>query len=194
MNLGPEGLILGLKLNFVTQFTYVFALAFAKVRIQVRAMVVHADVVQISIGLFLIRLTPPASIYRKLLWMMIGFVAVYTVSLSAALLSSCKPFAANFDRTIPGHKCWDPKTAQAFAFTNQCELERGHNVRVEIDDNSFGNYNRLGSGSNPNSTSLEAPSQSTSKDGHFWNLVLGSFRFFGICGQAVLPDFVWSFW
>lgn len=30
-DVGPEGLILGLKLNFVTQFTYVFALTFTKV-------------------------------------------------------------------------------------------------------------------------------------------------------------------
>lgn len=100
-DLGPAALILALKLNFVTQFTYVFALSFVKV----------------SIGLFLLRLTP-SGVYRKVIWGIIGFVAFYTLGGSAALMAGCEPFAANFDRTIPGSSCYKPQTARGLAFTN----------------------------------------------------------------------------
>ena len=99
--LGPSALVLALKLNFVTQFTYVFALSFVKV----------------SIGLFLLRLTP-SGVYRKAIWCILGFVAFYTVAGSGALLAGCKPFAANFDRTIPGSSCYQPQTLKGLAFTN----------------------------------------------------------------------------
>lgn len=104
LNPGPQGLILALKLNFVTQFTYVFALTFVK----------------ISIGLFLLRLAP-SGVYRRLIWCILGFVAFYTLAGSAALMAGCKPFAANFDRSIPGSSCYTPTTARALAFTNSCK-------------------------------------------------------------------------
>jgi hypothetical protein len=52
---------------------------------------------------------------------MIGFVAVYTLALSAALMAGCRPFAANFDRTIPGSTCYAPETFRALGLTNSGE-------------------------------------------------------------------------
>lgn len=60
---GPEGLKTALKLNFITQVTYVFAIAFVK----------------ISVGLFLLRLTPSKQ-YKYFIWSILGFVAFYTIA------------------------------------------------------------------------------------------------------------------
>lgn len=98
---GPDTLITGLKLNFVTQFSYVFALAAVKV----------------SIGLFLLRLVGTRS-YKIIVWSLLVFLGLYTFGGSAALLASCRPFAANFDRTIPGASCYAPKTLRSLAFFN----------------------------------------------------------------------------
>jgi hypothetical protein len=62
-DLGPEGLKTGLKLNFTTQVTYVFAIGFIKV----------------SVGLFLLRLTPSKH-YKYFIWSILGFVAFYTIT------------------------------------------------------------------------------------------------------------------
>ncbi|KAH8592454.1 hypothetical protein B0O99DRAFT_517559 [Bisporella sp. PMI_857] len=98
---GAADMILGLKLNFITQFTYVFALAFVK----------------ISIGLFLLRLVSSKP-YRYLIIGLLGFLALYTLGGSAALLARCRPFAANFDISIPGAQCYTVKTSQALAYFN----------------------------------------------------------------------------
>jgi len=100
-DMGSEGLIIGLKLNFITQFSYVFALAAAKV----------------SIGLFLLRLVG-TRIYKVIVWSLLVFLGLYTFGGSAALMGSCRPFAANFDRTIPGSSCYAPKTLQSLAYFN----------------------------------------------------------------------------
>ncbi len=62
-DLGPEGLKTGLKLNFTTQVTYVFAIAFVKV----------------SVGLFLLRLAPSKQ-YKYFIWSILGFIAFYTIA------------------------------------------------------------------------------------------------------------------
>lgn len=62
-DLGPEGLKTGLKLNFATQITYVFAIALVKV----------------SVGLFLLRLTPSKQ-YKYFIWSVLGFVTFYTIA------------------------------------------------------------------------------------------------------------------
>ena len=110
-DLGPSGVVLGFKLNFITQFTYVFALAFVKV----------------SIGLFLLRFMP-SRCYKLLVYATIGFLAFYTLAGSAALMAGCKPFAANFDRSIPGLVCYTPKVSQALAFTNSCKYTSAYGL------------------------------------------------------------------
>lgn len=143
-DLGPAALVLALKLNFVTQFTYVFALSFVK----------------ISIGLFLLRLAP-TGYYRKIIWSVIGFVAFYTVGGSGALLAQCKPFAANFDRTIPGSSCYEPLTAKALAFTNSCKFSKTeyHHCVARTDNDSARNLYRLGLRNSSHPSTLDIKDQ-----------------------------------
>lgn len=126
--LGPEKLILALKLNLTTQIIYVFALTFAK----------------FSVGLFLLRLTPSGWV-RKLIWGMLALVGLWTVAGSSALMASCTPFAATFDRTIPNHRCYPPQTARALAYTNSCKNNSHSCHRCENGDSSclFQIYSRL---------------------------------------------------
>jgi hypothetical protein len=97
-------MIKGLQLNYATQFIYIFALSFTKV----------------SIGLFLVRLAP-SGVYKIIVYCILVLVSFYTIAGSIALLATCRPFAANFDRTIPGTSCYSPQTSFALAFTNSCK-------------------------------------------------------------------------
>lgn len=56
----PSDVVNGLRLNFITQPIYIFAITFVKV----------------SIGLFLLRLTPKER-FKRFIWVVQAFMAIY---------------------------------------------------------------------------------------------------------------------
>jgi hypothetical protein len=103
-DIGKEGLIIGLKWNYVTQLTYTYSLSFVK----------------ISIGFFLVRFIPSGK-YKNTVYGVCVVVIIYTLACSGALFGACKPFAANFDRTIPGASCYTPEVMRAVTWIASCK-------------------------------------------------------------------------
>lgn len=71
---------------------------------------------KLSIGFTLLRIAETKVVYRWALYIvMLGFTIVSMVVFLFVMLQ-CRPFAANWDKTIPGMYCIDSKTTTEFSF------------------------------------------------------------------------------
>jgi len=91
----PANGLMAAKLIFISQFPWGWAVSCAK----------------ISIALLLLRFKKSTS-WRVFLYLMIALQVILAVIANIVQLAQCKPIAANWDPTIPGAQCWDPKFAQ----------------------------------------------------------------------------------
>lgn len=101
--LDPAKATIGLKLNFVSQPIYLWAIT----------------VVKISIALFLLRIAP-TKFYKKFLVGAIAFLIVYTFACFMTIILQCTNLALLWDRTAKG-TCWTATTLRALSYTNACK-------------------------------------------------------------------------
>jgi hypothetical protein len=90
--LDPETAKMGLKLNFIFEPIYIWAIT----------------VVKISIAIFLTRITP-TKFYKILLWSVTGVLVAYTAVCFIAMLNECKNLAYLWDSTVVT-TCWSPES------------------------------------------------------------------------------------
>ena len=108
----------GLYLNFISQPFYLVAIVLVKV----------------SVGLFLLRLTP-AVIYRRFIWGMQIFMGIYTTvalcrssplndgqnnidMLEGTILTQCRPLTVIWDPSVKNAVCFSPPALRACAYFN----------------------------------------------------------------------------
>lgn len=101
--LDPERASIGLKLNFITQLIYLWAIT----------------TVKISIALFLLRIAPSKT-YKRFLWGTIAFLLVYTTGSFFAIIFSCRPIHLLWYPTIKA-VCFTPMILRSLHYTNSCE-------------------------------------------------------------------------
>ena len=89
--LSPEQAIGFLKLSLISEVLVVFSNMFVK----------------FSIGLFLLRIFTTRNKGARLVYFILGFIAVTSVSAAIALLCACRPITKIFDSSVPG-KCYSP--------------------------------------------------------------------------------------
>ncbi|PSN70207.1 hypothetical protein BS50DRAFT_308404 [Corynespora cassiicola Philippines] len=93
---------LALKLNFITQPIYLFAIC----------------IIKLSIGLFLLRIATETTYRRMIIGIMI-FMGVYTVGCFFTIMFQCTNIAILWDPSNKG-TCWGPQTLRALSYTNVC--------------------------------------------------------------------------
>jgi hypothetical protein len=98
--LDPAKASVGLKLNFVTQPIYLWAIT----------------IVKISIALFLVRIAPN-KFYKRLLWGIIAFLFVYTTVCFMTIMLQCKNLAILWDSSVKT-TCWAASTLRGLSYTN----------------------------------------------------------------------------
>lgn len=98
--LDPAVNMKGLKINFITQPIYLWAI----------------PTVKISVGFFLARIAP-SKYYKWILHGTIGFLLVYTFACFMTLMLQCKNLAILWDYTVET-TCWSIPTLQALSYTN----------------------------------------------------------------------------
>ncbi|KAM0323157.1 hypothetical protein ACHAQA_009007 [Verticillium albo-atrum] len=98
----PESnIVKGLRLNFVTQPLCLIALCLTKV----------------SVGLFLLRMTPSAK-FRYFIWGTIIFTILSATGNLLTVFFQCQPLAFTWDASIPGGQCIPPANLKFAAFFN----------------------------------------------------------------------------
>jgi len=102
-HLDPAKATIGLKLNFITQPIYLWAIT----------------TVKISIALFLLRIAPN-KFYKKLLWGIIAFLIIYTAVCFVTIVLQCKNLAVLWDFGVKT-TCWTATTLRGLGYTNSCE-------------------------------------------------------------------------
>jgi hypothetical protein len=98
--LDPAKASVGLKLNFVTQPIYLWAIT----------------VVKVSIALFLVRIAPN-KFYTRFLWGIIAFLFVYTTICFMTVVLQCKNLAILWDSSVKT-TCWTVRTLRGLSYTN----------------------------------------------------------------------------
>ncbi|KAK8117369.1 integral membrane family protein [Apiospora kogelbergensis] len=98
--LRPSVATIGLKVNFVSQVFYLWAI----------------PAVKMSIGLFLLRIAPNKG-YRRALHGVMIFTMAYTMMCFATLLLQCTNLAILWDPTVKA-VCWSKETLQALSYAN----------------------------------------------------------------------------
>jgi hypothetical protein len=104
--LDPAKATVGLKLNFITQPVFLWAIT----------------TVKISIALFLLRIAPNKT-YRKILWGVIIFLLVYTFASMMTIFLQCTNIAILWDSTVKA-TCWPATTSQALSYVNSSKSIR----------------------------------------------------------------------
>jgi hypothetical protein len=102
--LDPAVATIGLKLNFATQPIYLWAIT----------------IVKVSIALFLLRIAP-TRLYKNLLWLIIGFLIVYTAACCVTVMIQCEKLAILWDYTTQT-TCWAPTTLVSLSYLNICRF------------------------------------------------------------------------
>ena len=102
-HLDPAKATIGLKLNFITQPIYLWAITTVKT----------------SIALFLLRIAPN-KFYKKLLWGIIAFLIIYTAVCFMTIVLQCKNLAVLWDFGVKT-TCWTATTLRALGYTNSCK-------------------------------------------------------------------------
>ncbi|KAK9775286.1 hypothetical protein SCAR479_07962 [Seiridium cardinale] len=97
--LDPETNRLGLKLNFITQPIYLWAIPLVKV----------------SVGLFLMKISPNL-LYRRILQGIILFLMVYTVASFLTLVLHCQDLSALWDNRVQTY-CWPNETIVGLGYS-----------------------------------------------------------------------------
>ncbi|SPQ24202.1 2b2a6eeb-e6b9-4f40-a6f9-8a0492472a76 [Thermothielavioides terrestris] len=96
----PADLSTGLKLNFVSQPMYLFAIC----------------IVKLAVGSMLLRIaTTP--FYRRLIISIMSFMAVYTIACFFTIILQCTDIRALWDSSVTPH-CWPQSTLQGLSYTN----------------------------------------------------------------------------
>ncbi|KAI1097550.1 hypothetical protein F4804DRAFT_351522 [Jackrogersella minutella] len=98
--LDPETNRIGLKLNFITQPIYLWAIPMAK----------------LSIGFFLMRIGP-SLVYRRIVQGVMAFLMVYTSACFITLMIQCSDLSVLWDTRVES-KCWPPETLRALSYSN----------------------------------------------------------------------------
>ncbi|KAI5863698.1 hypothetical protein GGS23DRAFT_565004 [Durotheca rogersii] len=98
--LDPEVNRFGLKLNFISQPIYLWAI----------------PMVKISVGFFLLRISP-SMIYRRILQGTMVFLVAYTMVCFITLLLQCQNLAIIWDNRVVT-TCWTQKTLQGLSYAN----------------------------------------------------------------------------
>ncbi|KAI8623978.1 hypothetical protein F5Y19DRAFT_456404 [Xylariaceae sp. FL1651] len=96
----PDRYSVGLKLNFITQPIYLYAICFVK----------------LAVGATLVRIAVTKSWKRTILSIMI-FMTVYTVASFFTIIFQCTDIRIMWDPTIRS-VCWSKETLQALGYTN----------------------------------------------------------------------------
>ncbi|KAL7619805.1 hypothetical protein AAE478_010350 [Parahypoxylon ruwenzoriense] len=91
---------IGLKLNFVTQPIYLWAIPMVKV----------------SVGFFLMRISPIVY-YRRILQGVMTFLMAYTFACFMTLMLQCKDLAVLWDPMVKT-TCWTPRTLLGLSYAN----------------------------------------------------------------------------
>lgn len=92
----PENTIeMGLKLNFASQILFIWAPCFVKV----------------SIGLFLLRVTPVA-VYRRIIYSTMFFLLAWTFACFITLLTQCRNLAVLWNASVQT-RCWSTDVIHA---------------------------------------------------------------------------------
>ncbi|KAF4636968.1 hypothetical protein G7Y89_g1108 [Cudoniella acicularis] len=97
----PKKLSYGLYLNFISQPFFLVAVVLVKV----------------SVGLFLLRLTP-ARFFHRFIWCMQAFMATYTTIALCTILTQCRPLSVIWDPTVKEAVCFSPMGLRACAYFN----------------------------------------------------------------------------
>ncbi|KAK7218014.1 hypothetical protein V2G26_006017 [Clonostachys chloroleuca] len=90
----------GMKLNFIAQPIYLFAICFVK----------------LSVGASLLRIAT-TKFYRYLILFIMGFMLFYTIGCFFTIIFQCTDIRVIWDPTVPSI-CWDTKTLQALSYLN----------------------------------------------------------------------------
>ncbi|MCJ1363414.1 hypothetical protein MMC16_002521 [Acarospora aff. strigata] len=99
--LEPAKASIGLKLNFITQPIYLWAIS----------------VVKISIACFLLRIAPSES-YRRFLWGSIIFLVVYTTACFLTIMLQCRPMNILWDGPTVKAVCFTPTVLRTMSYVN----------------------------------------------------------------------------
>ncbi|KAK8075938.1 hypothetical protein PG994_003210 [Apiospora phragmitis] len=99
-HLRPDAASMGLKINFVSQVVYLWAI----------------PAVKMSIGLFLLRIAPNKG-YRRVLQGVMLFTMAYTMMCFVTLLLQCTNLAILWDPTVQT-TCWSRQTLQTLSYAN----------------------------------------------------------------------------
>lgn len=99
-HLDPAKATIGLKLNFITQPIYLWAITTVKT----------------SIALFLLRIAPN-KFYKKLLWGISAFLIIYTAVCFMTIVFQCKNLAVLWDFGV-NTTCWTATTLRGLGYTN----------------------------------------------------------------------------
>lgn len=97
----PENIVKGLHLNFITQPLCLIGLCLTKV----------------SVGLFLLRITPSKR-YQYFIWGCIVFTVLSSTGNLLTVMLQCRPLAFTWDASIPGGKCIPASHLKFAAFFN----------------------------------------------------------------------------
>lgn len=103
MYVPPAVATVGLKINFVSQVIYLWAI----------------PAVKMSIGFFLLRIAPN-KVYRRMLQGVMAFTMVYTLFCFVTLLIQCTNLAILWDPTVRA-TCWSKQTLQTLSYANSSE-------------------------------------------------------------------------
>lgn len=98
--LEPSIIDMGLKLNFVGQVLFLWAPCMVKV----------------SIGLFLLRVTPD-SIHRKIIYGAMSFIVAWTLACFTTLLLQCEDIRVIWDNTVRTI-CWSVEVIHALGWAS----------------------------------------------------------------------------
>ncbi|RDL37585.1 uncharacterized protein BP5553_05018 [Venustampulla echinocandica] len=97
----PDKHSYGLFLNFVSQPFYLVGVVLVKV----------------SIGLFLVRITPSV-FFNRFIWSMQAFMCIYTTIALITIFTQCRPLSVIWDHTVTEAICFTPLGLRACAYFN----------------------------------------------------------------------------
>ncbi|KAN0117815.1 hypothetical protein V8E51_003792 [Hyaloscypha variabilis] len=91
----------GLYINFISQPFFL----------------VGVMLVKVSIGLFLLRLTP-SQFYHRFIWCMQAFMVIYSTVALITILTQCRPLTVIWDPSVKNAVCFSPLGLRACAYFN----------------------------------------------------------------------------
>ncbi|KAL1841475.1 hypothetical protein VTJ49DRAFT_7030 [Mycothermus thermophilus] len=98
----PSDIMMGMKLNFISQILYLFGICFVK----------------LAVGAMLLRIAS-VGFYKRLIIGVMIFMSVYTVGCFFTLVFQCTDIRAMWDPVVQAQAtCWTPQTLQALSYTN----------------------------------------------------------------------------